>query len=137
MFPVLLGASFQLFLLCGFVGWLLHSGRIPDETAPVLSKACAYASAWLFERGLHHRMWGPPNEHWVIAAFSAPEAACVSSCVEVGPHSERILLGMYIHEWDCLLEEFRPLLCWFCIPLFNPEFAGMSCCEGKQHALVA
>ena len=48
-FPVLLGASFQLFLLCGFVGWLLHSGRIPDETAPVLSKAsarqCFFASS--------------------------------------------------------------------------------------------
>ena len=43
VFPVILGASFQLFLLCGFVGWLLHSGRIPDETAPVLSKACACA----------------------------------------------------------------------------------------------
>ncbi|KAK9839222.1 hypothetical protein WJX81_002161 [Elliptochloris bilobata] len=38
VFPVIVGAAFQLFLLCGFVGWLLHSGRIPDETAPVLSK---------------------------------------------------------------------------------------------------
>lgn len=32
------GASFNLFMLCGFVGWLLHTGRIPNDTAPVLSK---------------------------------------------------------------------------------------------------
>ncbi|CAL8465949.1 g5485 [Coccomyxa elongata] len=31
-------ASFNIFMLCGFVGWLLHTGRIPNETAPVLSK---------------------------------------------------------------------------------------------------
>ena len=34
-------ASFNIFLLCGFVGWLLHTGRIPNETAPVLSKVCS------------------------------------------------------------------------------------------------
>jgi len=38
VFVICLGASLQLFLLCGFVGWLLHSGRIPNDTAPVLSK---------------------------------------------------------------------------------------------------
>jgi hypothetical protein len=31
-------ASFKLFVICGFVGWLLHSERIPRETATVLSK---------------------------------------------------------------------------------------------------
>ncbi len=38
VFALVMGASLQLFLLCGFVGWLLHSGRIPNDTAPVLSK---------------------------------------------------------------------------------------------------
>ena len=33
-----IGASFKLFMLCGFVGWLLHSGRIPQESATVLSQ---------------------------------------------------------------------------------------------------
>ena len=34
-------ASFKLFLMCGFTGWLLQSGRIPQESATVLSKASA------------------------------------------------------------------------------------------------
>ncbi len=48
-----MGASFKLFLLCGFVGWLLHRGRIPSDTATVLSKvrstvvACQNLSALL------------------------------------------------------------------------------------------
>ena len=32
------GATLKLFLVCGLIGWLIHSGRISDETAPVLSK---------------------------------------------------------------------------------------------------
>ena len=32
------GTTFKLFLVCGFVGWLLSTGRLSDETAPVLSK---------------------------------------------------------------------------------------------------
>ena len=31
-------ASFKLFLVCGFTGWLLQTGRIPQDTATVLSK---------------------------------------------------------------------------------------------------
>ena len=34
-------ASFKLFLMCGFTGWLLQSGRIPQESATVLSKVSA------------------------------------------------------------------------------------------------
>lgn len=33
-----ISASFKLFLMCGFTGWLLQSGRIPSESATVLSK---------------------------------------------------------------------------------------------------
>ena len=40
-----MGASFKLFLLCGLVGWLLHTRRIPDQTATVLSKVGG-APAW-------------------------------------------------------------------------------------------
>ena len=32
------GATLKLFLVCGIVGALLHSGRLSDDTAPVLSK---------------------------------------------------------------------------------------------------
>lgn len=32
------GATFKLLLACGFVGWLLHTGRLSEDTAPVLSK---------------------------------------------------------------------------------------------------
>ena len=32
------GTTFKLFLVCGFIGWLLSTGRLSDETAPVLSK---------------------------------------------------------------------------------------------------
>ena len=31
-------ASLKLVLICTGVGWLLRSGRIPNDTAPVLSK---------------------------------------------------------------------------------------------------
>ena len=37
------GATFKLFLVCGFVGWLLNSGRISDDTAPILSKVPLFA----------------------------------------------------------------------------------------------
>ena len=34
-------ASLKLVLICTGVGWLLRTGRIPNDTAPVLSKAYA------------------------------------------------------------------------------------------------
>ena len=34
-----ISASFKLFIICGFTGWLMQSGRIPHESATVLSKA--------------------------------------------------------------------------------------------------
>ena len=32
-------ATLKLFLVCGFIGWLLSTGRLSEDTAPVLSKA--------------------------------------------------------------------------------------------------
>lgn len=32
------GTAFKLFLICGFIGWLLNTNRLPEDTAPVLSK---------------------------------------------------------------------------------------------------
>ena len=32
------GTTFKLFLVCGFIGWLLGTGRLSEDTAPVLSK---------------------------------------------------------------------------------------------------
>ncbi len=39
IFTATISASFKLFLMCGFTGWLLQSGRIPPDSATVLSKA--------------------------------------------------------------------------------------------------
>ena len=38
IFTATISASFKLFLMCGFTGWLLQSGRIPPDSATVLSK---------------------------------------------------------------------------------------------------
>lgn len=37
------GATFKLFLVCGLVGWLLHTKRLTEDSAPVLSKASTTA----------------------------------------------------------------------------------------------
>lgn len=77
-FPVLLGASFQLFLLCGFVGWLLHSGRIPDDTAPVLSKASARLCAWL-SSGSCTALLCNHRDPLLKAGCCQYESACISA----------------------------------------------------------
>ena len=80
-------------LLCGFVGWLLHSRRIPNETATVLSKVRHL-------QPLHQLLFslapacGSPYGPWSMVAVGL--VVCATDCVQ---HKLAVNQHLHCEQW--------------------------------------